>query len=46
MNICVVKVDGMIFSLSVYLLRWLFYGIDVIIIGGLGVLVILLIKNS
>ena len=46
MNIRVVKADGTTPSLSAYLLRWLLYGIDVTITGGLGVLVILLTKNS
>ena len=45
MNIRVVKADGTTPSLSAYLLRWLLYGIDVTITGGLGVLVILLTKN-
>ena len=46
MNIRVVKADGTTPSLSAYLIRWLLYGIDVTITGGLGVLVILLTKNS
>ena len=46
MNIRVVKADGTTPSLSAYLLRWLLYGIDVTITGGLGVLVILLTRNS
>ena len=39
MNIRLVKADGTTPSLSAYLLRWLLYGIDVTITGGLGVLV-------
>lgn len=45
-NIRVVKADGTTPGLSSYFLRWLLYSIDVTITGGLGLLVILLTKNS
>lgn len=46
LNIRVVKADGSTPSLSSYLLRWLLFLIDVPLTGGLGLLVILLTKNS
>ncbi|WP_291528344.1 RDD family protein [Bacteroides sp. UBA939] len=46
MNIRVVKLDGSTPSMSSYLLRWFLFPIDVPFTGGLGVLVILLTKNS
>ncbi|NCC09555.1 MAG: RDD family protein [Bacteroidia bacterium] len=46
MNIRVVKADGSTPSISAYLLRWLLFVIDVPLTSGLGVLVILLTKNS
>lgn len=46
MNIRVVKADGSTPGISSYLLRWLLFPIDLPFTGGLGVLVILLTKNS
>ncbi|OKZ13549.1 MAG: RDD family protein [Bacteroides oleiciplenus] len=46
MNIRVVKADGSTPSIGSYLLRWLLFPIDIPVTGGLGVLVILLTKNS
>ena len=46
MNIRVVKADGTTPSISSYLLRWLLFPIDGPITGGLGILVVLLTKNS
>lgn len=46
LNIRVVKADGSTPSLSAYLLRWLLFVVDVPLTGGLGLLVILLTKNS
>ncbi|MCD8183964.1 MAG: RDD family protein [Bacteroides sp.] len=46
MNIRVVKADGSTPSISSYLLRWLLFPIDLPVTGGLGLLVILLTKNS
>ena len=46
MSIRVVKADGSTPSIGSYLLRWLLFPIDVPVTGGLGVLVILLTKNS
>ncbi|MDO4163767.1 MAG: RDD family protein [Bacteroides sp.] len=46
MNIRVVKTDGSTPSVGAYLLRWLLYSIDIILSGGLGLLSILLTKNS
>lgn len=46
MNIRVVKTDGSTPSISAYLLRWLLFTIDGPMTGGLGLLVILLTKNS
>lgn len=46
MNIRVVKADGSTPGISAYLLRWLLFPIDGPFTGGLGLLVILLTKNS
>lgn len=46
MNIRVIKADGSIPSMGSYLLRWLLFPIDGPITGGLGLLVVLLTKNS
>ena len=46
LNIRVVKADGSTPSLSAYLLRWLLFIIDVPLTSGLGVVIILLTKNS
>ena len=46
MNIRVVKSDGSTPSISAYLLRWLLFIIDGPGTGGLGLLVVLLTKNS
>ena len=46
MNIRVVKADGTSPSISSYLLRWLLFPIDCPFTGGLGILVVLLTKNS
>lgn len=46
LNIRVVKADGSTPSLSAYLLRWLLFVIDVPLTGGLGLIVILVTKNS
>ena len=46
MNIRVVKSDGSTPSISAYLLRWLLFIIDGPATGGLGLLVVLLTKNS
>lgn len=46
MNIRVVKADGSTPGVSAYLLRWLLFLIDGPFTGGLGLLVILLTKNS
>lgn len=46
LNIRVVKADGSTPGLSAYLLRWLLFVVDVPLTGGLGLLVILLTKNS
>lgn len=46
MNIRVVKADGSTPSISSYLLRWLLFSIDGPLTGGLGLVVILLTKNS
>lgn len=46
LNIRVVKVDGSTPSISSYLLRALLFPIDVPFTGGLGLLVVLLTKNS
>lgn len=46
MNIRVVKADGSTPSISAYLLRWLLFLVDGPLTGGLGVLVVLLTKNS
>lgn len=46
MNIRVVKADGSTPGVSSYLLRWLLFIIDGPATGGLGLLVILLTKNS
>lgn len=46
MNIRVIKADGTTPGISAYLLRWLLFSIDGPLTGGLGLLVILLTKNS
>lgn len=46
LNIRVVKADGSTPSISSYLLRWMLFVIDGPLTGGLGVLSILLTKNS
>lgn len=46
MNIRVVKADGSTPGISAYLLRWLLFPIDGPFTGGLGLLVVLLTKNS
>jgi len=46
LNIRVVMADGSAPTLGAYLLRWLLYLIDFTITGGLGVIFILLTKNS
>lgn len=46
LNIRVVKADGSTPSLSAYLLRWLLFVIDVPLTGGLGLIVVLVTKNS
>lgn len=46
LNIRVVKADGTTPTLGSYLLRWLLYVVDVPLTSGLGLLVILLTKNS
>lgn len=46
MNIRVVKADGSTPTLGAYLLRWLLYLVDVPLTGGLGVIVVLVTKNS
>lgn len=46
LNIRVVKADGSTPSLSAYLLRWLLFIIDVPLTSGLGLIVILVTKNS
>lgn len=46
MKIRVVKADGSTPGISAYVLRWLLFLIDGPLTGGLGVLVILLTKNS
>lgn len=46
MNIRVVKVDGSTPTISSYLLRWLLFVIDGPLTSGLGMLVVLLTKNS
>ena len=46
LNIKVVMVDGSTPTLGAYLLRWLLFPIDVTLTGGLGVLFVLLSKNS
>ncbi len=46
MNIRVVKVDGTTPTISSYLLRWLLFVIDGPLTSGLGMLVVLLTKNS
>lgn len=46
MNIRVVKSDGTAPTFSGYLLRWLLYNIDVTFTGGLGVIVVIVSKNS
>lgn len=45
-NIRVVKSDGTAPSFSNYLLRWILYNIDVTFTGGLGVIVVIITKNS
>lgn len=45
-NIRVVKMDGTAPTFSSYLLRWLLYNIDVTFTSGLGVVVVLVTKNS
>ena len=42
----VVTVDGSTPTLSGYLMRWLLYPIDVLLTGGLGVVVILFTRNN
>lgn len=46
MNIRVVKADGTTPGVSSYLLRWLLFIIDGPVTGGLGLLVVLITKNS
>ncbi len=46
MNIRVVKADGSTPGVGAYLLRWLLFLIDGPLTGGLGLLVVLLTKNS
>ena len=46
MNIRVVKADGSTPGIGSYLLRWLLFPIDGPVTGGLGLLVVLLTKNS
>ena len=46
MNIRVVKADGSTPSIGSYLLRWFLFPIDGPMTGGLGLLVVLLTKNS
>ena len=46
MNIRVVMADGSTPTFGAYLLRWLLYLIDFTITGGLGIIFILLTKNS
>ncbi len=46
MNIRVVKADGSTPSIGSYLLRWLLFPIDFFFTGGIGILSILLTKNS
>lgn len=46
MNIRVVKADGSTPSVGSYLLRWLLFPIDFFFTGGIGILSILLTKNS
>lgn len=46
MNIRVVKVDGSTPTVSSYLLRWLLFIVDGPLTSGLGLLVVLLTKNS
>lgn len=46
MNIRVVKADGSTPGIGAYLLRWLLFPIDGPFTGGLGLLVVLLTKNS
>lgn len=46
LNIRVVKADGSNPGISAYLLRWLLFPIDLPLTGGLGVLFILLTRNS
>ena len=46
MNTRVVKIDGSTPSMGSYLLRWLLFPIDFILSGGLGLLSIILTKNS
>ena len=45
-NIRVVKADGSTPGIGSYLLRWLLFPIDGPVTGGLGLLVVLLTKNS
>lgn len=46
MHCRVVTVDGSTPTLSSYLMRWLLYPIDVLLTGGLGVVVILFTRNN
>jgi len=46
LNIRVVNADGSTPTLSAYLLRWLLYIVDVPLTGGLGLIVVLVTKNS
>ena len=46
LNIRVVKADGTTPTLSAYLLRWLLYLFDFNLTGGLGLIMILVTKNS
>lgn len=45
-NIRVIKADGTTPTFSGYLLRWLFYSIDVTLTGGLGIIVVIVTKNN
>lgn len=45
-NIRVVKADGTTPTLSSYFLRWLLFGIDFIMTGGLGLIVAIVSKNN
>lgn len=45
-KIRVIKADGTTPTLSSYFLRWLLFSIDVIVTGGLGLIVAILTKNN